>query len=83
MRTEEETKEIISALATSPDFIAALQSCIDRWKKVKTLEVNSVDISFFMFCEGYLSCLNYMETKDKLRSFQYKADYNHSAGIEE
>lgn len=72
MRTEEEIKEIMKALATSPDFLAALESCWDRFKKVTDEEVNAVDVSFYMFCEGYLSCLDYVEVKDKLRAFKYE-----------
>lgn len=72
MRTEKETKEIMNGLATSPDFLAALESCLERWKAAKDEEVNAVDVSFYMFCEGYLSCLDYMEVKDKLRSYKYE-----------
>lgn len=70
--TEDETKEIMKHLATSPDFLAALESCLERWQKVKDEEVNAVDVSFYMFCEGYLSCLNYMRVKDKQRPFKYE-----------
>jgi len=71
MRTEEETKEIIKGLASSPDFLMALESCLERWRKVKDEEVSAVNVSFYMFCEGYLLCLNHMEVKDKLRAFKY------------
>ncbi len=66
---KEETKEMINSLSTSPDFLASLQSCIDHWKKTEeeNNEVNFVQLCLYMFCQGYLSGLDYKELKDKLR----------------
>jgi hypothetical protein len=69
--TEEEREKIITGLATSPDFLGALQSCLGRWAQVKDEEISAVDISLYMFCEGYFSCMHYMEVKEKLLPYKH------------
>jgi hypothetical protein len=64
--TEEEKKEIIKGLFTSPDFLGALETYLEIYEKVNNKYENLVTLSFSMFCEGYLSCLNYMDIKDKV-----------------
>lgn len=75
MKTEEEIKELFKGLSTSPDFFAALQSCIDHWKESESEnnEVNFAQLSLYMFCQGYLSCMDYKELREKLRPFDLKS----------
>ena len=71
---KEETKEIIECLSTSPEFLSALQSCIDHWKEAEqeNNNVNFPQLCFYMFCQGYLSCLDYKELRNKLKPFDLK-----------
>lgn len=68
---EEEKKEIIKALSSSPDFLSSLQSCVDHWKESESQnnEANFAQLSLYMFCQGYLSCLEYKDLREKLKPF--------------
>ncbi len=72
--TEKEIKEIIKSLSTSPDFLSALQSCVNHWKESESEnnEVNWAQLSLYMFCQGYLSCLEYKDLREKLRPYDLK-----------
>lgn len=66
---DEEEKEIIKGLSTSPDFLAALSEGIDQvMGKTVTVE----QFGLFFFSHGYLSCLDYQDKKGKLRPFKYE-----------
>lgn len=66
---EEEAKKIIKGLATSPDFIQSLSAAINQ---VTGKSVNIQELGLFFFSQGYLSCMEYQESKGKLRPFKYE-----------
>lgn len=68
MMTEEEVKEIIKGLNTSPDFIRALQSYHEN---SSTEGEDLHKIALWFFSQGYLSRLDYEKTKKMTRPYKY------------
>jgi len=67
--TEDEIKEMTKDLATSPDFLCALQTCYENLPpEGEKIEV----IALWFFTQGYLSCMDYQRKKDMVRPFSYK-----------
>jgi hypothetical protein len=67
--TEEEIKEITRGIASSPDFLSALQTCYENMPK----EGEKVEVlALWFFSQGYLSCLDYMAKKDLFRPISLK-----------
>lgn len=70
MMTDEE-KEIFQGLATSPDFLAALQEALDNLSDKADVAIH--EVGFWFFTQGYMSCQNFIEQQKKFRSFKYEA----------
>lgn len=71
--TDDQELELTEALKTSPDFLSALDFA---HQQVDKGDVSSFQFGLFFFVQGYLSCLDYMDKKDKLRSFKYEPPCN-------
>ncbi len=68
--TDDEKKEMVVGLATSPDFFSALQTCIEN---VNGEEINLREVGLWFFYQGYLARMNFEEKKKM--TFPYKYDH--------
>jgi len=65
---DKDTKEFIDGILTNPSYLMALDEfCI----KNKNSEVGLGFVSIWFFTQGYLACIEFMETKNMTRPFKY------------
>lgn len=68
--TNEEIEKIMDSLQTSLDFLSFYQSALDEMdKEEKTL----FEIIYASYSAGYISCIEFNETKTLTRPFKFKS----------
>ncbi len=69
---DENVKQLMTDLSTSPDFLSALNYCYQNMDE-HGLELNAT--ALFFFSEGYLSCLDFQKQK-MCRPYKYNPKGN-------
>jgi len=68
---EDQKKEIISGLATNPEFLSALSICESQIPPSGQIRLN--EIALWFFSQGYIAHMEYLESKPfNLRPYQYE-----------